>query len=654
MKTINIFLASSSELINDRNAFGNLVRRLDNIFEKRSRRIKLYEWEDDDDSITFHRKQDTYNARISQSDIFIAMFYKKAGRFTIEEFNTALELYNKNKSVPKIYVYCRTLDAQKGEKPSVKLEEFQNMLLNELNQYWCNYENYDSMRFHFVMQLFLLDNGVNIAVSPDSEIEVDGEAIVKMDKLDFIAQNETYSELKNDLAKLEQVKKRAQERVKKYPNDDSFKSELKEATDRIQETKQKLLDYRMDLLDIAIQIAKLKQSQINEQLKKAIHYFETGQLETAKAFLKEITSDFEDHVAECERQKESLTISQEIVNLDIQADLLQVKVLMADPTNIAVEERITEANNIYLRIINGAQRSGLDDKIQAEVLLEYARFLNRHDMADKAIEMMERLLVLCEQAYSSKSLMMANALDEMGRAYEIKKENTEAQEFYTRAWDIRKKLCDKWHRDIATSINNLGRIYSNLGDDEFGDDKKSSSYYEQALKFYTKALNIRRQTLGDTAPETARSYNNVGEACSMLNKYVKAINNYMKALTIFQKPTNRKECKEEIASVRGNLGRALYATGHTDEALKHLKKAQKFFTAEFGLKHNKTASVLYYLGDVYMKEEDYTLAAGCYDKAYEYFSQTRTFGTFMAVLGLKRSSAHSRMQAGKAPVKKKK
>ena len=74
MKTINIFLASSSELINDRNAFGNLVRRLDNIFEKRSRRIKLYEWEDDDDSIKFRRKQDIYNERINHSDIFIALF----------------------------------------------------------------------------------------------------------------------------------------------------------------------------------------------------------------------------------------------------------------------------------------------------------------------------------------------------------------------------------------------------------------------------------------------------------------------------------------------------------------------------------------------------------------------------------------------------
>lgn len=39
MKTIKIFLASSEELIDNRNAFGNLVSRLDNVYEKRDVRI---------------------------------------------------------------------------------------------------------------------------------------------------------------------------------------------------------------------------------------------------------------------------------------------------------------------------------------------------------------------------------------------------------------------------------------------------------------------------------------------------------------------------------------------------------------------------------------------------------------------------------------
>ena len=45
-RTIQVFLASSDELKNDRNTFGNLIRRLDNIYEKRGIRIKLVEWED--------------------------------------------------------------------------------------------------------------------------------------------------------------------------------------------------------------------------------------------------------------------------------------------------------------------------------------------------------------------------------------------------------------------------------------------------------------------------------------------------------------------------------------------------------------------------------------------------------------------------------
>ncbi|WP_300699982.1 hypothetical protein [Bacteroides sp.] len=43
MKTIKIFLASSDELEVDRTRFGNLVRRLDNIYEKRDIRIELIE-----------------------------------------------------------------------------------------------------------------------------------------------------------------------------------------------------------------------------------------------------------------------------------------------------------------------------------------------------------------------------------------------------------------------------------------------------------------------------------------------------------------------------------------------------------------------------------------------------------------------------------
>ena len=67
MKTIKIFLASSEELDYDRMVFGNLVRRLDDMYEKRGIRIKLFEWEDYDSAYNDKRKQDEYNDYVRQS-----------------------------------------------------------------------------------------------------------------------------------------------------------------------------------------------------------------------------------------------------------------------------------------------------------------------------------------------------------------------------------------------------------------------------------------------------------------------------------------------------------------------------------------------------------------------------------------------------------
>ena len=62
-KTISIFLASSSELENDRIEFGDFVRQLDDIYEKRGTRLSLLKWENFDSSIS-GRKQDDYNEKI--------------------------------------------------------------------------------------------------------------------------------------------------------------------------------------------------------------------------------------------------------------------------------------------------------------------------------------------------------------------------------------------------------------------------------------------------------------------------------------------------------------------------------------------------------------------------------------------------------------
>lgn len=79
-RVIKIFLASSEELEADRYRFGNLIRKLDNIYEKRGIRIELFEWEDYDAAYNGMRKQDEYNERVRASDMFLALFHKKSGK----------------------------------------------------------------------------------------------------------------------------------------------------------------------------------------------------------------------------------------------------------------------------------------------------------------------------------------------------------------------------------------------------------------------------------------------------------------------------------------------------------------------------------------------------------------------------------------------
>ena len=120
MKNITVFLASSDELKNDRNSFHSLVASLDEIFEPRGYRIRCRRWEDFSAFCTGTRTQDDYNRIVRASDICICMFHRKAGEYTIEEFNQALDEYVKNQSHPKTFVYIRALIEGEMEDEALK------------------------------------------------------------------------------------------------------------------------------------------------------------------------------------------------------------------------------------------------------------------------------------------------------------------------------------------------------------------------------------------------------------------------------------------------------------------------------------------------------------------------------------------------------
>ena len=123
-RKITIFLASSEELKNDRNSFGDLIRSLNDIYEDRGIRIKLQKWEDFFAYCTGTRTQDQYNQVLSASDMCICLFHKRAGQYTVEEFHHAMAEYQRTGDHPKTYVYARAL--VEGEVEEEELKQFKD------------------------------------------------------------------------------------------------------------------------------------------------------------------------------------------------------------------------------------------------------------------------------------------------------------------------------------------------------------------------------------------------------------------------------------------------------------------------------------------------------------------------------------------------
>lgn len=93
MKKIKIFLASSiREFEKERIAIGDIVRQIQNRIIDDGIRLDLFMCEFADNSMSNGKMQERYNDELRKSDIFIMLIGKKAGEFTIEEYEVSKEV----------------------------------------------------------------------------------------------------------------------------------------------------------------------------------------------------------------------------------------------------------------------------------------------------------------------------------------------------------------------------------------------------------------------------------------------------------------------------------------------------------------------------------------------------------------------------------
>jgi small GTP-binding protein len=164
-RDIKIFLASSSELAEDRNEFDRYFRQQNDHLKEKGIYLKIVRWENFLDAMSETRLQNEYNKAVRDCDIFVSLFFTKTGKYTEEEFDVAHQQFMDSGGVkPKIFTFFK--------KGDVKIENLNqddvNTLFNfkkkldALGHYHTQYDNLADLKLQFRDQLDRLIREIKI------------------------------------------------------------------------------------------------------------------------------------------------------------------------------------------------------------------------------------------------------------------------------------------------------------------------------------------------------------------------------------------------------------------------------------------------------------------------------------------------------------
>ncbi len=666
-RKITIFLASSEELINDRNSFSDLIRSLDDIYEDRGIRIKLKRWEDFFAYCTGTRTQDQYNQVLSASDMCICLFHTRAGQFTIEEFHHAMAEYQRTGDHPKTYVYARAL--VEGEMEEEELKQFKEELFKQMGHYWCNYATEDSMKLHFIMQFERLINDThgqredtqNLSIE-QGNVMLHGRKIADYNNIPFAANNTEVIALKEKIAALDKdiVALRS-------IGNDALTPMINEKADERHHCQEQLEQLEKQLLDTALSISKMISSDkpISERKRAAIEMFEQGNNKGVLDILNE-----EDIERDIQSAKNKLAIGEKIVDDAreeirslVEEYLLKAKTWMS---TYSEEKRFDEACKCYEQAILHT-RENLTDEELAERLHEYGKFLQDNKQFhqietyyQEALSIYERLATTCPDTFKPK---LAETLNFCANLYADTQRLDEAEAYYLRALEIRKQLADSdletyepdlaktmnsiavfysdtqrfkeaeayhlraleirerlassnpkvYEFDLSTTLNNLANLYDDKG------------LYNQAETYHLRALEIRER-LANSNPEAYEydltiTLNNLGILYSNMQRYAQAEEYHLRALEIRKRlaKAHPEAYEEDLAISWHNLAGVYSDTQRFDEAEEYYLRAlgirerlakayPEAYEADVADTLNNLA-ILYYNTQRFDKAEEYYLRA---------------------------------------------
>ena len=195
----------------------------------------------------------------------------------------------------------------------------------------------------------------------------------------------------------------------------------------------------------------------------------------------------------------------------------------------------------------------------------------------------------------------ATSLNNLGVLYSDLGDYAKAEEYHLQSLAIRKKVLGEEHADYANSLYNLGNLYRDLGD------------YAKAEEYCLQSLAIEKKVLGEEHADYAGSLNNLGLLYYYLGDYAKAEEYYLQSLAIYKKVLGEEH--PDYALSLNWLGWFYREKGEFKTSIEFYEKALALNKKLFGEQNAAYASGLYYLGEVYSEQYDFVKSEEYYSKA---------------------------------------
>ena len=558
MTTIHIFLGSSlDELRLDREEMGNYIRKLNDIYRERDVYIKLYECEYENAAMVKGRKQEEYNEEIRQSDIFLVLFYNKAGQYTIEEFREAYKRFQST-GAPAILTCFRQGE---GYAPEQSVLEFMSELGEQLGHYFKRYTHIDSVKLTLLLQMKLMKLDVPIEVE-ESLITVGGTPVLTLKNIPMWAKNADFQSLKERY----QACERAYLDAKAATTDPVTDPVFLRASEQWNEAKKALRELEQELFSIALKIEeKNNDGTLTERQRKAYELMEQGDAEGANNILDlcEILDDAE-HIMTWKRQMNQRADKE--LEQCVQELLQKIGILA---THVQNPSRFDQIKDIFEKAVDIEESNHLT-KI---ALWEYVSYLYNQNDYIRAIPLAERYLKYAE--LDGDKSQIAAVTNELGNLYYKNNCMDKAEQEYLYAKNLYGQLATEnpsaYQSDLAMSCNNLGNLYAD------------TDRIELAEKELLRAKDIREQLVEENPsayqPDLAMSCNNLGALYADINRMKLAEQEYFRAKEIYEQlvTENPSVYQSYLAMICNNLGALYVDTERMKLAKQEYLRAKKIY-----------------------------------------------------------------------------